>query len=140
MNKFLVIFIFILCANSTSVFGQGEDCSNATQLTNVINYCSGTGSYTNVGSVPSATPLPACWSTNVTEDVWFSFTAIASDILVSVRGSGGGGTMNRPRIALYGGSCSGTLNVLACTNGILGPGITQLTAGSLTPAQYIILE
>lgn len=113
--------------------GQGDDCSTATQITNVLNYCSGNGVFTNVGSTPGMYGLPTCWPVNATEDVWFSFTALGTDVLISASGTGGGGTMPQPRIALYDGICGGLLNELNCANGTPGFGTTQIYEGALVP-------
>ena len=84
---FLLVFPLVL-------FSQGDDCPTATQINNVLNYCSGNGVFTNVGSTPGTYGLPTCWPVNATEDVWFSFTALGTDVLISASGIGGGGTMS----------------------------------------------
>jgi len=108
MIKGLLPILFFLL--STPLFAQAEDCTNATPITNVINYCSGNGFYTNVGSIPSAYSTPACWTGGATEDVWFQFTAIGTDVLISISGSGNGGTLFQPRLAIYDGACGGLIN------------------------------
>ncbi|MDF2450498.1 MAG: hypothetical protein K0S26_2 [Bacteroidota bacterium] len=131
-NSFLLaIGLFVALAG----FSQGNDCSNATVLSNVNNFCSAGAIYTNVGSNASGFAVASCWSATATEDVWFSFTATGTDVLISVSGSGFGGTMGRPRIALYAGSCATTINQLGCNNGAVGSGITQLYVGGLALAQ-----
>src|SRR4051812_5195527 len=117
-----LLFLSILFALIAPDFlkAQGEDCATATQITNVINYCSGAGAYTNAGSVVSGFGNATCVSAGATEDVWFTFTATGTDVLISAAGQGAGGTMKRPRIALYDGSCSGTINELGCANGATG--------------------
>lgn len=115
------------------LFSQGDDCPTATQINNVLNYCSGNGVFTNVGSTPGTYGLPTCWPANATEDVWFSFTALGTDVLISASGTGGGGTMSQPRIALYDGVCGGLMNELNCSNGTPGFGTTQIYEGALIP-------
>jgi hypothetical protein len=97
----------------------------------VSNYCSGNSFFTNVGSTASAYGLPPCWTAAATEDIWFSFTSLGTDVLISASGTGGGGTMSQPRIALYSGICGGTLTELNCANGTAGFGTTQLYEGAL---------
>ncbi len=77
-------------------YSQGDDCATATPINNVLNYCSGNGFYTNVGSTVGSYGLPTCWGANATEDVWFSFTALGTDVLLSASGVGGGGSMGQP--------------------------------------------
>lgn len=112
---------------------QGDDCQTVTVVPSALNYCSGNAFYTNVGSTPGSYSLPACWTGTATEDVWFQFTALGTDVLISVSGIGGGGTLGQPRIALYDGICGGTLNELNCANGTPGMGTTQLYEGALVP-------
>lgn len=116
-----------------SFWAQGDDCGTATPINNVQNYCSGNGVFTNVGSTPGTYGLPTCWPANATEDVWFSFTALGTDVLISASGIGGGGTMSQPRIALYDGICGGLMNELNCSNGTPGFGTSQIYEGALVP-------
>ena len=128
----LLRFIFFLVL-PWSFWAQGDDCGAATPINNVQNYCSGNAVFTNVGSTPGAYGLPTCWPANATEDVWFSFTALGTDVLISASGTGGGGTMSQPRIALYDGVCGGLLNELNCSNGTPGFGTSQIYEGALVP-------
>jgi len=131
MPKLLIIILFIVCP--IVFWGQGDDCGTATSIPNVSNFCSGNGVFTNVGSTPSNLGLPTCWPANATEDVWFSFTALGTDVLISASGVGGGGTMSQPRIAFYDGICGGLMNELNCANGTPGFGTTQIYEGALVP-------
>lgn len=131
MSKLFKIICF--CLITVVSFGQGDDCATATQITNVLNYCSGNAFFNNVGSTPGMYAAPACWTGGSTEDVWFQFTALGTDVLISASGSGSGGTMPQPRIALYDGICGGAINELNCANGSAGMGTTQLYEGALVP-------
>ena len=131
MPKLLIIILLIVCP--FVFWGQGDDCGTATSIPNVSNFCSGNGVFTNVGSTPSNLGLPTCWPANATEDVWFSFTALGTDVLISASGVGGGGTMAQPRIAFYDGICGGLMNELNCANGTPGFGTTQIYEGALVP-------
>jgi gliding motility-associated-like protein len=135
--KFLVCFLLLIIVN---LFSQGADCSSSTQVTSVLNYCSGNAYFTNLGSTPGTYGLPTCWSANATEDVWFSFTALGTDVLVSASGMGGGGTMAQPRIAIYEGICGGSLTELNCANGTAGFGTTQLYEGALIPGNTYFIR
>ena len=127
-NKIVLFFVIVV---ATKLFSQGTDCVDATQINSVSNYCSGNAFFTNVGSTAGTYGLPTCWPATATEDVWFSFTALGTDVLISASGNGGGGTMLQPRIAFYEGMCGGTLNELNCANGAAGFGTTQLYEGAL---------
>jgi len=148
-TRYLLRLCFMLgfMAMSFSGSSQGDSCSNALLISNVVNYCSSPGQYTNAGTTATAlSPLPSCWTgagaNAPTQDVWFRFTAIATDVLISVNGSGAGGTMVRPRIALYLNSGCSSLTIAgsnSCANGTAGSGVTQLYQGGLTPGlSYLI--
>jgi gliding motility-associated-like protein len=136
----LTLCLLIFSGLFTVAKAQGDDCSTAFQLNNVINYCSGAGTFTNVGSTASGFANASCVTGAATEDVWFQFTAVGTDILISAGGSGAGGTMVRPRIAMYTGSCGGTINQFGCANGTAGSGVTQLYFAPLTPGTVYFIR
>lgn len=117
--KKLILFI-ILSTISQFTLSQGDECSTALQLTNLSNYCSSGGSYTNATATVGAFGVPTCWyptgSSAPNTDVWFKFVAIGTDVLFTVNGlnNSNGATLKNPNIALYDGNCSGTINELRC--------------------------
>ena len=139
-NKVTLLFFII----SLKIFAQ-LPCSTATVLTNITNYCSNNAQYTNVPVLTGTTSIASCWTAGTTQDVWFSFTATQTDVLISVTGNdgSGSGTMNNPCIALYTGPCAATLSEIGCSNGTssstqlykggLSPGVTYLIRVSTTP-------
>ena len=117
MKNFLLLFsIFIV----NLAFAQGDDCSNAVQLTNLANYCSTNGTYSNATATVGAFGVPTCWyptgSSAPKTDVWFKFIAIGSDVLFTVNGKNNStnAALENPNIALYEGDCSGTIIELKC--------------------------
>jgi gliding motility-associated-like protein len=131
--KYRLVFYFIVCISLLNHSkAQGDDCATALQLTSVTNYCSGSAFFTNVGSTMSTWPNPTCFPANNTEDVWFQFTATGTDALISVGGSGNGGTMLNPALAIYNGDCATTINEQGC-NSAAGSGIVQLYEGAMIP-------
>ena len=123
------MFLFVFLGN---LFGQGDDCLSATYLPNVSNFCSTNSNFTNVGATNGLTSTATCWPTTATQDVWFQFIATGTDVLISANGSGSGGSMIAPNIAIYNGNCS-LLFELGCSAGTIGNGSTQLYEGALTP-------
>ena len=85
------------------------------------------------------TSLPTCWQASATQDVWFQFIATGTDVLISVNGSGSGGSMIAPNITLYNGSCS-LLFELGCSTGQIGNGSTQLYEGALAPGTTYLIR
>jgi gliding motility-associated-like protein len=133
--RLLVFFLMFM----SLAYGQGDDCLSATYLPNVSNFCSTNSNFTNVGATTGLTSLPACWPTTATQDVWFQFIATGTDVLISVNGSGSGGTMIAPNIALYNGNCS-LLFELGCAPGVIGNGSTQLYEGALAPGTTYLIR
>jgi gliding motility-associated-like protein len=128
--------LFFSLFSEINYFAQGDNCSNALNLVNVSNYCSTSTFYTNVGATASTSPNALCWTATATEDVWFSFTAIGSSINVSADGING--SLTRPRIAIYSGTCIG-LTQMACNNGSGASDLSQLiTAGFTIGNTYFI--
>ncbi len=136
----LLCYILLFLRPQTSKSQSNDNCENAIFLPNISNYCSGTAFYSNSGSTASGFGLPSCWGASATEDIWFTFTATGTDALISASGSGNGGTMIRPRIAIYTGSCLGTINQLNCSNGTAGSGTTQLYQGAMTPGTVYLIR
>lgn len=99
MKRLLLTFSLLLM--SIIVVSQSDDCQNAMVLTDLEDWCSADGVYTNVGAT-SAHTSSSCWTgADSNADVWFKFTSIGAAVNISVEGQGtGGGTLNRPQIAI----------------------------------------
>ena len=103
---------------ATSAFAQpsNDECSSPIVLPASLNWCSPVDAYTNLAATPSAYGAPGCFG-SVQSDVWFTFTALATDITITVRGATAqapGGTLQDPQVSLYFGSCGGVVNELVC--------------------------
>lgn len=110
--------IFVLGLRALAVFAQpaNDECSSPIILPNVTSFCSPVDAYTNVGATPSTYGAASCFGTTQ-GDVWFAFTALATDITITVRGATAqapGGTLQDPQVALYFGACGGVINELVC--------------------------
>ncbi|WP_343635570.1 PKD domain-containing protein [Fluviicola sp.] len=131
-----LLFVSLLLFSS-GVFSQGDNCDQALALTNVTNFCSSANQYTSAGSTASGFSVGSCWTATATSDVWFSFVAIGTNVLISVNGA----TMMQPRIAIYSGTCAGGLTQLpgGCTNGTGGSPDSQLfNSGLVQGTTYFI--
>ncbi len=112
---------------------ENDDCENAIEIIDVTSWCSEFGAFTNVNATASGYTEATCWN-NAANDVWFTFTAFATDITILVNGnqsSGGGGTLTSPEVALYSGSCGGTINQQECEPDAGAPGLVELYKGGL---------
>ncbi|MFY9310991.1 MAG: BACON domain-containing carbohydrate-binding protein [Bacteroidia bacterium] len=116
---------FDICVTHTAPPAPSNDfCANATSITSAL-----TCNYTS-GSTSGATQTIAgtCSGTG-DDDVWYSFTAVATDHTIKVQG----GTGFDPVIDVRSGACTGTN--LSCTDATGGAGLetanlTGLTVGS----------
>ncbi len=119
MKKYQYLFCIWLSFLSINVFAQApinDECDTPIQIEDPTNYCSGDEAFTNVGATPSTYGISSCF-TNVSNDVWFEFTAVATDVVITINGASGvqpGGTLIGPEVTLYSGICGGTINELEC--------------------------
>ncbi|MDO8366376.1 MAG: PKD domain-containing protein, partial [Saprospiraceae bacterium] len=113
-NTFFTILFFILL--SPTLWAQANDaCSGATVIADPSDFCTPAPGEDNTAASPSVEAFPSCWS-NVGADLWYSFTAVAPDLIVIVKGqtpSNPTGTMFGPQIAIYGGDCA-NLTEIGC--------------------------
>lgn len=110
----------------------GDDCDNPLALTSLNQDCSIDQRYNNVGAVGSSYGPPACWATT-SKDVWFSFTAIASNVRIDVYGAGtGGNTLLNPQVAIYSGACAAVVVTEGCATTTPGTNNCFLSIGGLT--------
>lgn len=138
---FTLVCLFAMTIANMQVKAQGNECTGAVNLPNLTKYCSNPKQFTNLGSTPAANGLgiPTCWPATATYDVWFKFTAIGTDVQMSVTGGGTSGTMKRPNITLYSGTCGGTVFTQACaTAGTTD--VVSLYKGSLIPGTVYLVR
>jgi hypothetical protein len=86
MTRVLLLTLAVL-AGITPAFAQpsNDECTSPVVLTDVTAFCSPIAAYTNVDATPSQYGPASCFGTTQA-DVWFAFTAIATDVTVAVRG------------------------------------------------------
>ncbi len=122
---------------SVLVFGQtNDDCTNAVLIAQPENFCSAVEVGNTLDATASSIPPSSCPTFN-SQDVWFSFVAVASEATIILRGSTfetPGGTLEAPSVTLYSGTC-GALTELACQSDIFFNNIVELVAAGLTPGQ-----
>jgi len=125
-NIFKSLFLLLsLCCLPLLALAQpaNDDCQNAIELTDLSNWCSNSGEFTNVGAT-DAGPNAGCFpNTQDNNNVWFAFTAQATSVNISVIGNtniNSGGTLDNPQFALYVGTCNGLTELTACFSDALG--------------------
>ncbi|HHM21132.1 MAG TPA: T9SS type B sorting domain-containing protein [Bacteroidetes bacterium] len=147
MRKLFPPFLlFLLFSLTATLRAQSDECATATVLTNLDNYCSASGEFDNIGASMSGVVQPGCFP-SVNNDVWFSFIAVATTLHVTVIGNttgpaGPGGTLDNPQFAVYSGSCTGPMTVIACASDGFDNNIVETFAGPLTVGQtyYISVD
>jgi hypothetical protein len=116
------LLLLVILMGAVTAFAQpsNDECANPIVIPNPINFCSAPGAYTNVDATPSTYGPATCFGTTQ-KDVWFAFTAQATDVTITVRGATAqapGGTLQNPQLALYFGTCGGTINQLECQSSV----------------------
>lgn len=117
MKKTGLLFLAIAFV-TTAAFAQpsNDECLTPIVLNDVSDFCSAAGAFTNVAATPSTYGPASCFGTTQ-NDVWFTFTAQATDVTLTIRGAtqqSPGGTLQDPQVSLYLGTCGGTINQLEC--------------------------
>lgn len=112
--------ITLLCFVGFSFVAQAQgndECINAIRIQDATNYCSETGEFSNAAATQSPEEDPECFPPEEHFDVWFVFTAQATDVSISIKGAetvNPGGTIRTPQFGLYAGPCD-DLTELRCT-------------------------
>lgn len=134
MRKHALSFLFCFFAAAAALAQPSNDeCSNPIVITDVVGYCSPSGAFSNEGATPSTYGPATCFG-STQNDVWFAFTAQFTDVNIIVRGATNqapGGTLQNPQIALYLGTCGGTINQLECQSAPAGADIAEAYQGGL---------
>ena len=135
MRFFYPAFLLLwLWGNQLFAQPNNNDCVSATELTELSNWCSSSSQFTTDNATASTVASPTCFPTNqVANDVWFRFTAEATEINISVVGNTAispGGTLEDPQIALYAGTCS-SLTEIECISDAFNANAIQTFAGPL---------
>ena len=137
----LLLLALLPAALTLAAQPANDDCAGAIDIPDVTNFCTTVGAYSNVGATPSGYGPASCFNGSQ-NDVWFKFTAVATDVSIIVNGASGqgaGGNMLLPRAALYLGSCGGTISQLECQASVTLH-IVELYQGGLTPGQTYLLR
>ncbi len=138
-NTFFAFLFFILL--SPTLWAQtNNECSGATVIVDPSDYCTPSGENNSAAS-PSAEAFPSCWS-NVGADVWYTFTAVAEDLVVIVKGqtpSNPTGTMFGPQVAVYSGDCN-NLGEIGCASDLTFTNNLPLTVADLVIGQQYFIR
>ena len=141
MKNFYIKFLLFSCLilRGGFLFAQvpvNNECEGAINLPNVRGIqCSADRAYTNIGATPSTVASVSCFTPSGA-DVWFKFTAIATDVRITIIGAtpaAAGGTLRRPEVALYYGNNCDDKSEIRCTRDLTGGNTIELYMGGLFP-------
>jgi len=136
-----LLLLLILQRNAAVAQPSNDNCTSPIVLPNVANFCSAAGAYTNVGATPSGYGAATCFG-SASNDVWFAFVAQATDVTVVVRGAtqqAPGGTLRNPQVAIYAGTCGGTINQIACQSATNNTHVVEVSkSGLFVGTTYLI--
>ncbi len=144
VTNLFFLLAFISCPIFLFAQPANDDCSNALLIDNIIQSCSEEGEYSNEGATPTNFSGGSCTSSNGA-DVWFRFTAIATDLTLTVNGnSPNGGSLGQPEAELYVDTdCSelsdNSFQVLECERGS-STDVVELYQGGLIPGQTYLIR
>ena len=137
ISIYLLLFSTILLAQPGN-----DECQDAFLIADVMDWCSDNEAYFTNGATPSGFGPPSCFN-SITNDIWFQFTAIATDVTITVKGSTSvapGGSLSNPEVVLYTGSCNGTINQQACENDALNVDIVELYKGGMVVGETYFIR
>jgi len=127
------LFLWLLLALGWPGLALAQDNCGQAEGLSLTNgkYCSAIAEFDNENG-DQAEITPSCFSGNHA-DTWFVFTPLATDVVITIigaSGSGSGGTLNNPEVALYEGVCT-ALNQIQCESDVSGSNIVELYKGGL---------
>ncbi len=143
-HSFLILLPIFFLFLSSSLYAQpsNDECDGAIAIPNVIDWCSNIAEFTNETATPSGFGPASCINAT-TNDVWFTFTTVATDVVIVVNGNSGnasGGTLIGPQVSLYSGDCDGTINEQECEVPNFGTNIVELYKGGLIIGETYIIR
>ncbi len=140
--RYCTICLLLSVCHILTAQPSNDDCENAIEIIDVANSCSDVAAYTNINATDSGYGGATCFA-NASNDVWFSFTAIATDATITINGNqflGGGGSLSNPEVALYDGVCGGTINEFECASDAVGNNVIELYKGGLIPGTVYFIR
>jgi gliding motility-associated-like protein len=140
--RLIILSFSLLFATIMQAQPANDECQNAINLPISSNWCSNFGEFSNFLGSPSSFAPPGCFG-STGADVWFRFTAVGTDLNLTVNGSqapSAGGTLLKPQVALYSGNCSGTINQLRCASPFGNNNIVDMYRGALVIGQSYLIR
>jgi len=140
-NNTLLAFLFFFLVSATLRAQANDECSGATVILDPTDFCTLAGAEDNTSATPSLQSTPGCWP-SLTADLWYTFTAVAPDVVLIVRGqtpTNPTGSMFGPQVALYSGTCN-NLTEIDCAVDFNFTNILPLVVGGLVVGQQYFIR
>lgn len=118
--------MFSICISATPVPPSNDNCSGAINLAVALSQTMVNGTNTTTATASPGVPAP-CNGSVADDDVWYSFTAIATTAVIVVQSGSGFDAA----VELFSGSCS-SLSVLLCSNATSIGGTETLNVSGLS--------
>jgi gliding motility-associated-like protein len=139
ISLFLLFCLFILRGPSLLAQPLNDNCEGATNIANPRDFCL---EATSTGATASGYGGNNCLTAGA-NDVWFTFTALATTVTITVSSQSAGTpnyTLRNAQAVLYYGTCGGTLNDLGCANAsATTSGTLDITKGGMIVGEpYLI--
>ena len=145
ISKYTFLLIFIISPIFLFAQPANDECAGAIEIIDIVKSCTDAtvGEFSNEGATPTNFSVGSCTSNNG-NDVWYRFTAIATDLTLSIIGNTGqqssGGTLRQPEAELYvDNNCAGTFQSLECERGTSSD-VVELYQGGLIPGQSYLIR
>jgi gliding motility-associated-like protein len=137
--RFLIFSFLILRGGDLLAQPINDNCDNATRIATPKDFCVET---TNVGATASGYGGSNCFASGA-NDVWFTFTALATTVTINAYGQSAGTpnySLRNIQSVLYYGTCGGSLSDLGCGTGTTASsGTAEITRGGLIVGEpYLI--
>ena len=85
MNKQLTLLAFLFFGKILTAQPSNDGCETPIAIPDVTNFCTPVGQFTNAKATDSGYGAAACMAT-ASNDVWFSFVALSTDVNIVIRG------------------------------------------------------
>ena len=131
----MMLLLFVLAGfNDVSAQPLNQNCLSAQHISNVNDYCSEPGEFTNIGANSLGEFMTPCLI-DLNSDVWFSFVPTAPAAIIEVNGFVNNlGTLQGPGIFVFSGTCS-DLDPVGCNTVSAQAGTVEVTVSDLVLGQ-----
>lgn len=143
--KPVLLFVFYMFSSRQLLIAQApvnDECTGAISITlSAVGSSCTQAIDANTASATRSLPNPSCTSSLNDDDIWYSFQAVSTGIVLRVFNAvyNSSGQTAQIGFALYRGNCPATTSTLACSN-IVSAGAGYLAVNQLVPGDVYYLR